>query len=57
LFHRQQLAALDVHQRRSHHQELARDFQIQQAHRIDIFDELLGQFGEIDLINIDLPPS
>ncbi len=30
------------------------DLQIQQPHHLDIFDELGGQLGEVDLVNIHL---
>ena len=54
LLHRQQLAALDVHERGGHHQKFARHFEVKLAHEVDVLHKLGGQFGEVDLINIDL---
>ena len=50
----QELAALDVHQRRRHDHELAGNFEVQQPHRFDVLDELRCQLGEIHLINVHL---
>ena len=52
LVHREELPAFDIHQRSGHNQELARDFEIEQAHRIYVFDKLLGQTRQIDLVNV-----
>jgi len=54
LIHGQQLAALDIHERRGHHEELAGDLEIELAHHLDVFDELRGELGEIDRIDVHL---
>ena len=54
LVHRQEFPALDVHERGSHHEEFARDLQVELAHQVDVFDELGGEFGEVDVVNADL---
>ena len=54
LVHRQQFAALDVHERRGHHEEFAGDLQVELPHQVDVFDELGGQLGEVDLVNVHL---
>ena len=43
LVHGEQIPALDIHERGGHDQELARDFQVQQPHGFDVFDELRRQ--------------
>ena len=54
LVHGQQFAALDEHQRRGHHEKFAGDFEIELAHHLDVFDELRGELGEVDLVNVHL---
>ena len=54
LVHRQQFPALDVHECRGHHEELAGDLEVELAHQIDVFDELSGNFRQVDLVNIHL---
>src|SRR5205814_656525 len=50
----QQFAALDVHECRGHHEKLAGDFEVELAHDLDVFDELRGERGEVDLVNVHL---
>ena len=52
LIDRQQLLALDVHERRGHDEKLTGDLQIKLAHEFDVFDEFLGDLGQIDLIDV-----
>ncbi len=54
LVHRQQLATFDVHERRGHHEKFAGNLQIELPHEIDVFDELRGEFGEVDFVNVHL---
>ena len=49
----QKFAALDVHERGGHHEEFAGDVEIEHAHDFDVFDELGGELGEVDFVNID----
>ena len=54
LVHRQQFAALDVHERRGHHEKFAGDLQIELAHQVNVLDELGGEAREVDFINVHL---
>src|ERR1051325_1916372 len=53
LLNRKQFTAFDIHQRRGHDEEFAGDFEVKQAHRLDVFDKLFGETSQIDLINVD----
>jgi hypothetical protein len=50
----EQLATLDIHERRGHDEELAGDVEIEHTHDIDVFDELRGELGEVDFVDVDL---
>ena len=54
LVHRQQFAALDIHERRGHHEKLAGDFEVELAHQLDVLDELRGDLRQVDLVNVHL---
>ena len=48
----QQFAAFDVHERRGHDEEFAGDFKVEFTHEVNVFDELRGQPGEVDRVNV-----
>src|SRR5580698_7614841 len=52
LIHWQEFAALDIHERRGHHEKFAGDLKIEFAHEVNVRDELRGELGEIDFVNI-----
>src|SRR6185369_12053459 len=54
LVYGQQFAALDIHERRGHHEKLAGDLQVELAHEVNVRDELRGELGEVDLVNVHL---
>jgi hypothetical protein len=54
LVHRQQLAALDIHERGGHDQELAGHLEVQQPHGLDVLDKLARQARQVDLVNVHL---
>ena len=54
LIHGQQLAALDVHERRGHDEKLAGEVEVEHPHDLDVFDELRGELREVDLVDVHL---
>src|SRR6266516_4219543 len=54
LVHRQQFAALDIHERRGHHEKLTGDFEVELAHQLDVLNELRGDLRQVDLVNVHL---
>src|SRR5260370_1332533 len=50
----QEHLALDLHQRRRHHQEVAGPFDIDQCQHVEIRLELLGDAGDRDVAHVDL---
>src|SRR5262249_47906940 len=51
---RQEHPRLDVNQRRSHHEELARHVEVQLLHQIDVGEVLLGDEGDRNVVDVDL---
>jgi hypothetical protein len=51
-FDGEEFAAFDVHEGGGHDEELAGDLEVELPHHLDVFDELGGDLGEVDLINI-----
>jgi hypothetical protein len=51
---RQQELALDVDERRRHHQELAGDVQVELLHQVEIFEVLLGDDRNLDVVDVHL---
>lgn len=43
-----------MYERRGHHEELAGDLEVELAHHLDVFDELRGEPGEVDRIDVHL---
>ena len=54
LLHGQQLAALDIHERGGHHEKFASYFEVELPHQIHILDELRGELGQVDFIDVHL---
>ena len=54
LLRRQEHAAFDHHERGGHHEKLAGDLKVELAHQVNVGDELRGEFGEVDLVNVHL---
>ena len=52
LIHWQQFAALDVHQRGGHYDEFPRQLEVEALHHLHVLEELRGQLGHVDFINI-----
>nr|WP_263429880.1 hypothetical protein [Nannocystis pusilla] len=51
---RQQLAALEVRQRRRHHQVVARDLEVELAHDVEVLEVLLGDERDRDVEDVEL---
>ncbi len=51
---RQQHPALDVNQRRGHHQELAGDVEVELLHQAEVREVLLGDQRDRDVVDVDL---
>jgi len=49
-----EVRALDIHERRGHHEKFAGDLEIELAHQVNVRDELRGELGEVDLVNVHL---
>src|SRR5262249_21811277 len=52
-FRRQQQLRFDVNQRRSHHQKIARDGDVQLLHQLEISQVLLGDVRDRDVVDVD----
>ena len=50
----EEFAALDVHERRGHHEELAGNVEVELAHQLDVPDELGRDLGDVDVVNVHL---
>ena len=51
---RQQHPALDVDQRRRHHQELAGDVEVELLHQVEVLEVLLGDQRDRDVVDVHL---
>src|SRR6185437_16725230 len=53
---RQKHPALDFHQGRGHHNEIAGQFHVEYLQQLQVFEELLGEGGDGNVEDIDLVP-
>ena len=51
---RQQRLGLDVDQGGSHHQEIARDLEVQRLHQVEVGQVLLGDLRDRDVVDVEL---